>query len=221
MGSIRKIFIYGGLAGILSSIFYGILFTVPREYAAFPVTASQIQIIIYFWAGPLMAVFGILNSYALYRILATERQGSMNRLAYLFSVIAFSFVTAMIMIQEAVRITISQRYLEAADSIKRELYQTIYIALDGVDLGIDLAWDLFLGLAIIFTGIVMLKHSKFKVWFGIPSMICGVLLLGLNAITAPIPPDARGLFDAGPFVGLYSVILSVYMVGIGIKMRKV
>jgi hypothetical protein len=213
-------FIYGGLAGILSSVFYSLLFTVPVEYAGFPVVASQLQIVIYFWAGPLMAVFGILNSYAIYRILATERQGSMNRLAYLFSIIAFSFVTIMIMIQEAVRITISQRYLGAIDSIKQELYHTIYLSLDGVDLGIDLAWDLFLGLAIILTGIVMLGHSRFKAWFGIPSIFCGVLLLTLNAITAPIPPDAKGLFDAGPLVGLYALILSVYMIGIGIKTRK-
>lgn len=220
MGSNSRMYIYGGLAGILSSIFYSLLFTVPIEYAGFPVVASQLQIIIYFWAGPLMAVFGIINSYAIYCILATEKQGSMNRLAYLFSVIAFSFVTAMIMIQEAVRITISQRYLGASDSIIQELYQTIYLALDGIDLGIDLAWDLFLGLSIILTGIVMLRHSKFKAWFGIPSIICGVLLLIFNAITTPIPPDAKGLFDAGPLIGLYGLILSVYIVGIGLKMRK-
>lgn len=220
MGSSRRMFIYGGLAGILSCVFYSLLFTVPVEYAGFPVMASQPQIVIYFWAGPLMAVCGILNSYAIYCILATERKGSMNRLAYLFSVIAFSFVTAMIMIQEAVRITISQRYLGTADSIKQKLYQSIYIALDGVDLGIDLAWDLFLGLSIILTGIVMLKHSRFKAWFGIPSILCGVLLLVLNAITAPIPPDARGLFDVGPFVGLYGLLLSVYMVWCGIKIHN-
>lgn len=201
--------------------FYIILFTVPFEYAGFPVTASQQLIVVYFWAGPLMAVFGILNSYAIYRILATERQGSMNRLAYLFSVIAFSFVTIMITIQESVRIAISQRYLDAAGSIKQELYQTIYLALDGVDLGIDLAWDLFLGLSIILAGIVMLKHSRFKALFGIPSIFCGVLLLILNGITAPIPPDAKGFFDAGALVGLYGLILSVYMFVVGFKMRKV
>jgi len=216
----KEIFIYGGLAGLLSCLSYAILFTAPLEYVQFPVTASQMNIVFYFWAGPFLAVFGIMNSYAIYRILAEEYQGSLNRLAYLFSIIAFSYLAAMLLVQETLRITLSERYVDAMNSATQELYTTLFLALDGLDLGIDLAWDLFLSISLILTGYVMSRHSQFKVWFGIPAMICGALLLILNGVTAPFPPNTRGLFDAGPLVGFYSLVVSIYMIIIGFKMRR-
>jgi hypothetical protein len=216
---IKSMFVYGGIAGLLSSLCYALLFTAPLEYVRFPVTATQLQIVIYYWTGPLVAVFGIVNSFCLYRILATERQGSLNRLAYLFSIIAFSFLAAMLLIQETLRITISDRFVDAGGSADQDLYRSIFLALDGLDLGVDLAWDLFLSVSLILTGFVMLRHSRFRVWFGIPSIACGLLLLLLNGITAPFPPNTRGLFDAGPLVGLYSFVLSIYMILVGFRIE--
>jgi hypothetical protein len=43
------------------------------------------------------------------------------------------------------------------------------------------------------------------------TVFAGLLLLVLNLWTFPIPPGESGLFDVGPFVGLWFMVLSVRM----------
>lgn len=212
----RRLLVAGGLCGLVSVVLYILPAIIgPTEYYGFPAKAPQAMTIAYFWALALMGPLGIVNSYALYRLLAWERQGAANRLGFLFSVAAFGIVTEMVMIQDVVRLVISEHWL-AASASQRELWEVVYRGLDGIDLGLDLAWDMFLGISMLVTAPLMVRHSRLGPWWGIPSALLGMLLLGLNGSTVPKPPASSGLFDVGPIVGLYGAALSVYMVRLGL-----
>lgn len=66
----------------------------------------------------------------------------------------------------------------------------------------------------------MYRHSLLGPLWAIPSLILGGLLVGLNAATFPWPPASRGLFDIGPFVGLYMLLLSGRILRYGWQMRS-
>jgi len=51
----------------------------------------------------------------------------------------------------------------------------------------------------------------------LPSFLLGLLLIALNVATFPFPPVPQGLFDIGPFVGLYNLLLSIRAMTIGVK----
>ncbi len=78
-----------------------------------------------------------------------------------------------------------------------------------VDLGLDIAWDVLIGVSMIFLAIALKGRTGFGIWWAAPVMILGVLMLGLNAATFPWPPGEAGLFDIGPFVGTYMLVIAV------------
>jgi hypothetical protein len=43
-------------------------------------------------------------------------------------------------------------------------------------------------------------------------MVLGVLMLVLNAATFPWPPGEAGLFDIGPFVGTWMLVIAIRFV---------
>jgi hypothetical protein len=73
----------------------------------------------------------------------------------------------------------------------------------GVWLGLDVAWDIYIGLGTLAFGCAMLRHPRFGWPFAAPGLILGLLVVVLNLIPFPTPPAAAGSFDIGPFVGLW------------------
>lgn len=47
--------------------------------------------------------------------------------------------------------------------------------------------------------------------------VLGVLLIVFNGITAPLPPDSSGLVDVGPAIALYGLLLSGYLIHLGVR----
>jgi len=84
-----------------------------------------------------------------------------------------------------------------------------------VDLGLDVAWDMLIGTALIFSGFAIRKRSGLGLGWAIPSMALGIALIGLNAATFPWPPGDRGLFDIGPVIGMFVLLLSARLTLLG------
>jgi hypothetical protein len=76
-------------------------------------------------------------------------------------------------------------------------------------LGLDVAWDVYVGLGTGLFALAMLHHPRFGATFGIAGVLIAAVLLALNLGTFPTPPADAGLFDAGPLVGLWYVAVSV------------
>ena len=68
-------------------------------------------------------------------------------------------------------------------------------------LGLDVAWDIYIGVGTLLFAAAAYTHEWFGRIIGIFGIVIAVLLLFLNLWTFPAPPANAGLFDVGPLVG--------------------
>jgi hypothetical protein len=156
-------------------------------------------------------VLSIIYSYGLYSFVAAERESTANRLAFVFAVTAFTTVLAMIVVQLAVGAAIG----EITKGLDEPATTALRRGLRMIDLGLDVAWDMLIGTALILSGMAMWRRSGLGPGWAIPSAVFGVALIVLNAATFPWPPGDRGLFDVGPFVGVFVMALATRLTILG------
>lgn len=206
----------GGAAGIVGALAYGSTQALPffDVLHSLPVEASWSTRAAAFWIPALWPVFSLFTVYVLYRLLDEDRSGHWAYLGWVSGVVAFSLVVVMMMVQSGVHFDVSD--LARSDAtFSPDTWGSVLAAVHGVDSGLDLAWDLFLALWLVLTGVAMMGHPRFGIWWGIPAVVIGAVLLVVNGITVPDPPASAGLFDPGPLVGLYALVLSVYLLLLG------
>jgi hypothetical protein len=104
--------------------------------------------------------------------------------------------TAMALVQMAVGAT-------TGDRTERPL-QAIW-------LGLDVAWDVYIGLGTVLFAFSMLRHPRFGRVFAASGAAVGFTLLLFNLYTFPTPPANAGLVDLGPVVGLWYLAVTVQM----------
>jgi hypothetical protein len=85
-------------------------------------------------------------------------------------------------------------------------------ALVGVQLGMDVAWDVFVSLGTLLFAVSMLGDARFGWILGIAGILIAVALLILNLWTFPTPPAAKNLVDLGPLLGLWYLVVTVMMI---------
>ena len=147
-----------------------------------------------FVAVPLVFAFAFgitVSSIGLYYILAGTTGSRMALIAAVANVIAATQLLAMIMVQAAVLSTVDQP--EAA--------------LKAVWWGLDVAWDLYVGMGTILFALCMFGRRGFGAWFAVPGLLIAIIFLIFNITTFPIPPETAGLLDLGPLVGLWYLVV--------------
>lgn len=159
----------------------------------------------------LWPILSIIFAYGLFRWIGTAGQSIANDIGFLFAVIAFTLVAAMLSVQLAVGMG-AEEVLLGLRTAQRGLSESIEKMMRMVDMGLDVAWDMFIGSSLIATGIAMFGYGRLGKGWGIPAIACGASLIVLNVMTFPWPPNTRDLFDAGPFIGIYIMILSLRMI---------
>ena len=138
--------------------------------------------------------FGItVSSIGLYHVLGGTTGSRMALIAAVANVIAAAQLLAMLMIQISVYSVVQQ-----PDA-----------ALKAVWWGLDVAWDLYVGIGTILFALCMFGRRGLGVWFAVPGLLISIIFLIFNISTFPKPPDTAGLVDLGPLVGLW--YLGVYM----------
>ncbi|MCE5273325.1 hypothetical protein LLH00_18765 [bacterium] len=141
--------------------------------------------------GPLLGVAGL----GLSRTLQRQRPSVAASLGSAFTFAAGALLTAMLLVQLAVKARAS------AQGAPPEFV--------GLWLGLDVAWDIYIGLGAGLFSLAMLRRPGFGRLFGIPGLLLSVALLALNLGTFPTPPGDAGLFDIGPPVGLWFLAVFV------------
>ena len=194
----------GGVAGMVGIGCYILAITVPWPETQLGTSASLVVVS----AWPILS---IIYSYALYSFVAAEREGVANRLGLVFAITAFTTVLAMIVVQLAVGSGVAEITRDLDEQTARALGRGLRM----VDLGLDVAWDMLIGTALIFSGFAIRKRSGLGPGWAIPSMALGIALIGLNAATFPWPPGDRGLFDIGPVIGMFVLLLSARLTLLG------
>lgn len=200
-----RLFIWGGICGIIGTSLYVIAIVAPMP---------NIMAYALVMAWPLLSIIFV---YSLYKFIAFVDQNVFNQLAFLMACLAFTILSIMISSQLAVKFGVEE-YIAASKSDEEILF-VIRKALRLIDMGIDVAWDLFIGVSLLFLSGAMKTNKFFSRWWSLLAALLGITLIILNVVTFPWPPDTRGLFDVGPFIGLYIIALSIRLLIIGLRMR--
>lgn len=205
----RNLWLLSGLAGVLAIFCYLLAIALP-----WPETQLGTSLGLVVVSG--FPILSIIYSYGLYSFIAAERDGAANRLAFVFAVTAFSTLLAMIVVQLAVGTGLG----ELTQGLDEETARALRRGLRLIDHGLDVAWDLLIGVALVFLGLAMRRRSRLGLGWAIPSAGFGVALIGLNAATFPWPPADRGLFDIGPAIGLFMMALAGRLAFLGWRARS-
>jgi hypothetical protein len=137
--------------------------------------------------GPLLG----LGSYGLFRVLSLNRNSVCGGLGAASNAIAGALFVAMILVQLAAGHRDEDSYAQA------------------VWLGLDVAWDLYIGVGTLLFAAAACTHQWFGKVIGISGFVIALLLLVLNLWTFPVPPASAGLFDAGPLVGGWYLVVTL------------
>lgn len=178
----------GGIFGVAAMVDYTILSAVSLPKGIDATLAAAF--------GPLFS----LASYGLYRCLTLYRKTASLQIAVIANAIAGALLTAMLLVQLAVR-------SGGHDGID----DLLWMKLRRIDLGLDVAWDVYGVLGTFLFAWNMLKHPRFGKIFGGLGLVFASVLAILNLATFPIPPANAGLVDVGPLVGLWYTAVSVQL----------
>lgn len=118
-------------------------------------------------------------------------------LGALFNVLAGVLLEAMLLVQLAVRMGGSGG-ARGQDIV-------------GVWLGLDVAWDVYIGLGTACFAIAMMRHPRFGRRMGLPGLALAAAVLTFNLITFPTPPGEAGLVDVGPAIGLWYLAVTIIL----------
>jgi hypothetical protein len=193
----RNWVVTGIVCGFLAGAVYGVAISVNLPMRiSYPL----------FWSfGPLLMVSII----GLYHFMSLKRKTLSLQLGTLFVVAACVCVTLMGTIQGSARSTFASLKSKTADETLLLSWDFARESANATQLGIDLAWDLFLFAGIILLGMAMLKHPYFGKIIGSIGILLGAAGLFLNIYTYPTPPGEAGLIDVGPLTALWFLPVTI------------
>jgi hypothetical protein len=201
----KNLYRWGAISGIAGTVCYIAAIAIPFHPTARYLIAM---------AWP---VLSIIFAYSIYRYIANERPTASNQLSFVFACLGFTLVASMLSVQMATGLATDD--FIAASPDKKEQLQLIHRTIRYVDMGIDVAWDIFIGTSLIFLSFAIKRHPHFRLWWSVLAALLGTMLIVLNVITFPYPPDSKGLFDIGPGIGLYIILLSSRLLWLAIRMK--
>lgn len=197
--TINQIEKIGAISGILSIIFYfsaAILTTIPDAISR-----------LLGFAFPLLWIIAFMG---LYRFLRKKSRTSSLEIAYIFGIIGAAIACSFIVVQQA-NIMWHDAAMEAAISEEaKSLLNASFIGANRVQAGLDVAFDIFITISWLLFGLNIAQNSSFNKILGWTGSLIALGLLILNLIAFPNTPAESGLFDLGPFLGLWSLVIFIW-----------
>lgn len=181
----------GGICGLL-----GIAAYVAAAFVPLPDIAGYAAA---FAFGPLLAIGAV----GLYHGLALQRRGPLLQIAAGSAIAGGVTVLIMLAAQQAIFVLSDRAIADATDPAAADVLGKVRQGLNAVHLGIDVAWDVLISVAVILFGVAMLRHPRFGLIMGGLGIVLGGLLLGFNLRYFPVPPVNAESIDWGPFVALW------------------
>ena len=187
----------GGVCGVLAMVVYTV------GSAAELTTAQEAVVACLF--GPAI----ICASMGLYYVLRLFRRTVSLDLGLVANVAASITLTLMLMAQLGLKGWFELEFGDgASDSTERALH-VAFEAANGIQLGLDVAWDVFLVLGTVLLGVNMWRHPRFGRVIAATGIATAVTLIAINLALFPEPPGHAGAIDLGPVLGAWYVVVSV------------
>lgn len=175
---------WGAVAGLATCVVYPIMIFVPLPTLPTVVLAASM--------GPLLGV----ASWGLREFLNLEKRRPAADVAAISNAIAGALFSAMILVQLAAGIRSEDH--PSADAVS-------------IWLGLDVAWDVYVGLGTLLFAVCAFRHPRLGVVVGSAGIAIATGLLALNLYTFPTPPAEAGLVDLGPAVGLWYLVVTIML----------
>ncbi len=163
---------------------------------------------LFFTFGPLLC----MASVGLYQFLKRHSNSVKLQAGSLFLFTSGVVTTMMATMQGSIRYLMNQYIVEAPDDSTRETLRLILRGVDSTQLGLDIAFDIFISAGTFLIAMAMWTHPKFGKIFGLTGMIVSGAGLLFNLVTFPLNPGTRGLIDAGPFFGIWFTVVTIQVI---------
>jgi hypothetical protein len=199
----------GAIAGITSIVCY---FSV----AVIPIIPDKIALIVAF-AFPLMWLISFMG---LYQFLKNQHHTASLEIAYIFGIIGAALACILLVIQQANIIWDTELQSSANYETMKDFYSATFRGANRVQAGLDVAFDIFITIAWILFGLNIARNKSFNKIFGWLGSTIALGLLVLNMITFPDAPAESGLFDLGPFLGIWTLIFYIWFLVVVLKSEK-
>ena len=188
------------------TIFNGLAAVISYVMAAFVPLPEIISLLLAFAFGP----FFLLASLGLYHIIRSWKVSITLIAGTLFNIIGTALVTLMLVVQQTSFAFHDQYKTENRGTVTDEQLKWIFREVNSTQLGIDLAWDIFISAGTIFFALSMWNHPVYRKGFSITGILVSVLLFSFNMASFPVPPSEAGSIDFGPFVALWYLTLTLW-----------
>ncbi len=199
----------GAIAGILSIIFY--------VSAILPILPDSIGLLVAF-SFPLLWIIGYMG---LYHFLKNQNHTPTLEIAYIFGIIGAALACTLIVVQQANFIWNDLAMESAATDEIKALYRASFRGANRVQAGMDVAFDIFITISWVLFGLNIARSPSFNKILGWSGSLIAFCLLTLNMYTFPDAPAESGLFDLGPFLGLWALVFFIWFTVILFKKKKI
>lgn len=155
--------------------------------------------------GSSFGPFLIIASVALSHIMLAHHRRPTLQLAAIFNGLAGALVTAMIIIQLAINYsTVPLSDDQLAPLFKQRIWDIV--------LGLDVAFDVFIGVGTLFFAINMISDSRFGKIIGWWGILTAIVLFGANFYYFPDPPYVHGFPHIGIITGSWYLGVTIMLV---------
>lgn len=187
----------GAVSGFVAGLSYALA-------AAAPVT-SDLALVAASVFGPALVCF----STGLYHVLRAHRRTITLDLGLIANVAAGVTVTLMFFTQLTLHRWFELQFGSGSRDSSERVLRAGFEAANGIQLGLDVAWDIFLALGTVLFAGNMWHHPRFGRLLAVSGGVIAVALTVTNLAFFPEPPAHAGAIDFGPVLGLWYVIVTV------------
>lgn len=187
----------GAISGILSVLFYLIAATI----SGIPDYIGRLLAFVF----PLLWIISFMG---LYSFLKREKHTPTLEISYIFGIIGATLACVFLVIQQA-NFVWHDIAIESSKTDEASLL-AIFKGVNRVQLGIDVAFDIFISISWFLFGLNIAKHHIARKILGWITCIITTGLLMMNMITFPIPPEDAGLLDFGPLLGIWVLVIYIW-----------
>ena len=147
--------------------------------------------------GPLLAI----GSAGLWELLGRHRRTATLDIGLVANLAAGVAVTLMFLAQLGLKAWLEAGLGGSAQQVSPEVAEAAFQAGNGLQLGLDIAWDVFLAIGTAMLAWNMRQHPRFGLAYAATGLLLAAALIGLNLATFPDNPGKAGWIDVGPLIG--------------------
>jgi hypothetical protein len=147
--------------------------------------------------GPLLAI----GSAGLWELLRLHRRTATLDIGLVANLAAGVAVTLMFLAQLGLKAWFDAGLGGSAQQVSPEVAEAAFQAGNGIQLGLDMAWDVFLAIGTAMLAWNMRQHPRFGRAYAVTGLLLAIALIGFNLAAFPENPGRAGWIDVGPLIG--------------------